>query len=164
MALTGCSTDVTGRTDPGGLTHRAFERVATDRLLETTLTVHGTVTDFPTPNGYDGDAQVLVLVDVTLSAGDVLQATTGPSDLALRAAAGDERAAETSPAVSVALTDATLWPLEDLPGGRSQRGWVAFPVDRDTLDRAELVLRLPAHDRNSDDSPRDELVVLLAED
>ncbi|PFG32669.1 DUF4352 domain-containing protein [Sanguibacter antarcticus] len=126
------------------LDYATVDRSITDSRTGSTVTINGLVPNFPVPGGLDiSDAvKAFVLVDVTLSTGADVAATTGPSDFRLQSAAGDS--VQTSPSLDVALTSATFWPLEDLAPGQSQRGWVAFPLTWDTLDGAVFVMTRPA--------------------
>lgn len=147
LALTACGD---GRiaparsTDPGDLDYTEVTSSITDSQMESTVTIHGLVPNFPVPEGVDAPdgVEAYVLVDLTLATGAQIAATTGPTDFQLQSASGDPLLAD--PSLDVALTSATFWPLEELTKGQSQRGWVAFPLTWETLDGAVFVMTRPA--------------------
>ncbi|MEP7795504.1 hypothetical protein [Sanguibacter sp. 25GB23B1] len=129
---------------PDDLDYTEVAGSITDKQMQSTVTINGLVPNFPVPEGVDAPdgVEAYVLVDVTLSTGSEIAATTGPTDFQLQSASGDPLLAD--PSLEVALTSATFWPLEELTKGQSQRGWVAFPLTWDTLDGAVFVMTRPS--------------------
>lgn len=154
LALSGCGTaDLVpaGSLDPGDLRRVEVGATLRDPETERSVTVNALVTNFPVPEDYapaeEGtdvpDPTVVVLVDLSVVAGDLYPSIAQPSDFRLRS--GDGETAEAVTTLGASLTEATLWPLEELTAGGSQRGWVAFPVAWDSLAGAELVMTRPAN-------------------
>lgn len=169
IALTGCGpVDLVApdTTDPSALRHREVGATATDPTIGRSATVNAVVTNFPVPADYEAaddapPADVFVLVDLSVVAGDVYPSVVQPSNFLLRSASGD--VVEPVTTIEVALTGATLWPLGEVTSGGSQRGWIAYPVTWDTVVGAELIMNRPDNitDDNGETLPVEQFVLPL---
>lgn len=131
--------------DPETLSHVAVDRTVVDAETSQTTTVHGYVPDIAPPVGFDVpegvDDPVIVAVDVTVSVGPDRTFSVRRGDFELRTSSGEVSAALTT--VDRTLQDESLWPLTETRSGSTQRGWLAFAVDRDAVDGATLVAHRP---------------------
>ena len=131
--------------DPETLEHVAVSASVTDPDTSQTTTVHGYVPDLALPAGTTLEAPlddpVILAVDVTVAVGPDRGFSVRPSDFMLTTSSGDSVTALTS--VNRALEDESLWPLLEVGSGSTLRGWLAFAVERGSVDGATLVAARP---------------------
>lgn len=131
--------------DPETLSHVSVSASVTDPETSQTTTVHGYVPDLVLPAGTTLesplDDPVVVAVDVTVAVGPDRGFSVRPTDFSLRTSSGDKVTALTS--VDRALEDESLWPLAEVGSGGTLRGWLAFAVERGSVDGATLVAARP---------------------
>lgn len=131
--------------DPETLSHVSVAASVTDPDTSQATTVHGYVPDLALPAGTTLesplDDPVIVAVDVTVAIGPDRGFSVRPTDFSLRTSSGDEVTALTS--VDRALEDESLWPLVEVGSGSTLRGWLAFAVERGSVDGATLVAARP---------------------
>lgn len=139
LTLSGCGDD------PETLSHVAVDRTVVDAETSQTTTVHGYVPDIVPPVGFSPERPledpVILAVDVTVTVGPDRSFSVRPGDFELRTSAGEVTAALAS--VDRTLQDESLWPLTETRAGTTQRGWVAFAVERDEAADATLVAHRP---------------------
>lgn len=139
LVVAGCADDLET------LSHVEVSASVSDPETSQSTTVHGYVPDLAVPAGTTLaeplDDPVLLAVDVTVAIGPDRSFSVRPSDFLLKTSSGTSAPALTS--VNRALEDESLWPLLEVGSGSSQRGWLAFAVERGSVDGATLVANRP---------------------